>query len=1089
MARGRYEERIRDLIVDAEACAAAGDWDGVRDLAGAALALAPDHATARSLLDRASAFAVVDGERRQLTVMFCDVVGSTALSHDHDPELVREVLRTYQSTCDRAVRRYDGRISRYLGDGILAYFGHPVPHEDDARRAVKAGLDLLAALRPVTDEVRTRYGIELAVRVAVHTGVVVLGDMGTEITPDRDAIVGDTPNLASRLQDHATPGSLVISEQTFELVRGWFLVTPLGSLELRGLAEPVAAYQVVAETSIESRVEAQADLSPFVGRRAELDALQAAWERVAAGAHGGVLVTGQPGVGKTRVADVLRRRVEADGASTLVATCSPYHDTTAWFPVRRLLERAAAIDAGDDPELASARLWRVLERVGAGGSTALLADLLELPPTSWSPAPELEPSARHEALIVALVEFLRATAARAPLLLVVDDLQWADPSTLELIGRVLGAPVPGLLLVLTARDELHAPWPSVERLALDRLSRAELDELAQRLPEGRHLDRSVVDEAIERSDGIPFFLEELLRTSALGPVEADRRDAAIPPALRDLLLARFAAPGVDLRLAQLLATIGGEATAPMAAAVCGIPLPQVEARLAPLVDADILLHRPGEPPSYRFRHHLLAELAYDTQLRPARERAHAVVADALRSGASVGVAAAPAVIAFHLERANQLEGAVHELLRAAQEAHRLGANTEVIALIERGLDLTGRLPMEVGRDLELHLRLARATNVSSQLGYAAPQAIEDFTAARALVGDATEVPGYLDDLADDDPAKPAGDQWLVSATGVWAALLLQGHLDDCDALNDQLCARLRPGGEMARYSRAVGAGMSGFFRGDYAVSAAWFDEVIAMDGLPVPNAEAIPSDPWSTAWAHHAYIRAVRGRFDEVPGLFARAVEVAGSNPFPIGPFSTCYVLGMQTSVELLMGEVTAARATAARQLEVAERHGLTFWALIANLHASTAAAKGGDEGAVQQSLMTISLLRAVGMHVWAPSFLGTVAAIQLERGDPAGAEVSTAEALAVAEATGAHYWTPELHRVRGVARLVLGDPEGLDELREAVDRAAAGSAELLELWARTSLVGHSDDPSDRTALAALLDRLPLPSGAPAHVAAAAALG
>ena len=198
--------------------------------------------------------------------MFCDVVGSTALSHERDAELVREVLRTYQATCDEAVRRYDGRIARFIGDGILAYFGHPVAHEDDARRAVTAGLDLLEALRPVTEEVRQRYGIELAVRVAVHTGVVVLADMGSASTPDRDAIVGETPNLAARLQDHAAPGTLVVSQETYELVRGWFLVAPLGELELKGLADPVGAYQVVAETETESRIQAQADLSPFVGR-------------------------------------------------------------------------------------------------------------------------------------------------------------------------------------------------------------------------------------------------------------------------------------------------------------------------------------------------------------------------------------------------------------------------------------------------------------------------------------------------------------------------------------------------------------------------------------------------------------------------------------------------------------------------------------------------------------------------------------------------------------------------------------------------------------------------------------------------------
>jgi class 3 adenylate cyclase len=1086
---GRYDDRIRDLIVDAEACATAGDWDGVRDLAGAVLALSPDNAAARALLDRASAQTTIDGERRQLTVMFCDVVGSTTLSREHDAEVVREVLRTYQSTCDQAVRRYEGRISRYVGDGVLAYFGHPVAHEDDARRAVKAGLDLLEALRPVTEEVRARYEVELAIRVAVHTGVVVLGDMGTEITPDRDAIVGDTPNLASRLQDHAAPGTLVISQQTYDLVRGWFLVTPLGALDLRGFDEPVAAFTVVAETAMESRVQAQADLSPFVGRQSELDALSTAWEAARDGGTAAIVLTGQAGVGKTRVADVVRRRVEAEGGSSLTANCSTYHGTTALFPVRRLLERSAGIDSGQDAAHALPRLWNAMEAVGATDAVPFLADLLELPPTSWSPAPELEPTARHEALLGALTDFVRASAARTPLLLLVDDLQWADPSTLELIGRVIAAKVPGLLLVMTAREEFAPPWPSVTRLALERMSRRELDELAQRLPEGRHLSRVVLDEAIERSDGIPFFLEELLRSSALAQVQIDDRGAAIPAALRDLLLARFASPGVDLHLAQLLATIGGEATAPVAAAVCGVELGAIEARLAPLVDADILAYLPGEPPSYRFKHHLLADLAYDTQLRPARERAHAAVADALRSGVSVGVAASPAVVAFHLERANQLAAAVTALIDAARDAHQLGANSEVATLVAHGLDLVAKLPDEEGRDLELHLRLVRASNVSSQLGYAAPQAVEDYTIANDLIADA-ELDGFLDELSEDQPEFTAGFQWVSSVTGLWAALMLQGRLDECDVINLRLRNRFRPGSVAQRYSETAGLSMSAFFRGDYARTTQLEREFVqAASAYELPGPSMMPNDPRSSGNAHLAFSLAVQGEFDEAREQLVIGLELAEAHPFPIGPFSVCYILGVTASVEIMCGDLDAATRAATRQRELAERHGLTFWALISSLHFSTAAYGAGDDLAGQQALMTVQMLRAVGMLVWLPSFLGVLAAVQVQRGDFAGAEASAREGLAVADGHGVHYWTPDLHRLVGEARVGHGDADGLAEIDRAVELAIENRAALHELWARTALVRLRGSVGDRRDLEDLLSRIPLPADAPARVAAVAALG
>jgi hypothetical protein len=687
-----------------------------------------------------------------------------------------------------------------------------------------------------------------------------------------------------------------------------------------------------------------------------------------------------------------------------------------------------------------------------------------------------------------VVDFVRASAARVPLLLIVDDLQWADPSTLELIGRVVGAKVPGLLLVMTAREGFAAPWSSITRLGLERMSRAELDELAQRLPEGRHLGRPVLDEAIERSDGIPFFLEELLRSSALAQVQIDDRGAAIPAALRDLLLARFASPGVDLHLAQLLATIGGEATAPVAAAVCGVDLAAIEARLAPLVDADILAYLPGEPPSYRFKHHLLADLAYDTQLRPARERAHAAVADALRSGVSVGVAAAPAVVAFHHERGHQLPAAHTPLTEAAQEAHELGANSEVATLVAHGLELVAKLPAAEGRDLELHLRLLRAGNVSSQLGYAAPQAVEDYTIANGLIADA-QPDGFLDDLTVGEPEFTAGSQWVSSVTGLWAALMLQARLDECDVINERLRTRFRPGSAAQQYSESAGLSMSAFFRGDYARTTALAREFVERATVyELPGPTSMPNDARSSGNAHLAYALAVQGHFDDARAELLAGLELAEAHPFPIGPFSVCYLLGVTASVEITCGDLDSAARAAARQRELAERHGLTFWALISSLHGSIAAYAQGDDQAGQQALMTVQMLKAVGMLVWMPSFLGLLAAVQVARGDVSGAAASASDGLGIADEHGAHYWTADLHRLRGEARFGQGDGDGLHEIDDAVQLAVEASAGLHELWARTALVRLRGGDDDRRGLEDLLTRIPVPAGAPARLAAEAAL-
>ncbi len=281
----RFEGRVGDLLDDAREAATQNDWPAVRALAESVLALDPANESAERLLEDCRSSIAEEGEWRQLTVMFCDVVGSTSLAAEHDAEVIRDVLRSFQTTTDAVVRRYDGHIANYIGDGVLAYFGYPTPHEDDARRAVKTGLDLLLALRDVASEAKQRHGLELAVRTAIHTGMVVRADMGPPGSPDRDAVVGETPNVAARLQDHAAPGALVISGDTHRLVHGHFVLKPLGSLELRGVSHAVDAYEVLGEVPASGLRDAPGEMSPFVNRSKELERLRALWRGVARGAR------------------------------------------------------------------------------------------------------------------------------------------------------------------------------------------------------------------------------------------------------------------------------------------------------------------------------------------------------------------------------------------------------------------------------------------------------------------------------------------------------------------------------------------------------------------------------------------------------------------------------------------------------------------------------------------------------------------------------------------------------------------------------------------------------------------------------------
>jgi class 3 adenylate cyclase len=1059
----RFEDQVGQLLADAEGCAEQADWDGVRALARAALSLVPDDPDAQRLLEAADSASPTLGERRQLTVMFCDVVGSTSMSHRRDPELVHEVLRSYQIACDEAVRRYGGRIARYIGDGVLAYFGHPAAHEDDARRAVKAGLDLLDALRPITDEVRARYEIDLSIRVAVHTGLVVVADMGSSATPDHDAIVGETPNLAARLQDRATPGTLIISDATYDLVRGWFLVLPLGTQPLKGIDRPVDAFQVVEETEIDSRIHAQADLSPFVGRAEEVVALDEVWAEVEAGGSRAVVIRGAPGIGKSRLADVARRRIEARGGSTIETCCSTYHTTTALFPVRRLIERAAGIDAHHDEHQSLSRLWQSLDQVGLADALPLLAALLGLPPEPWCPAPELEGAKLREQTLASLMGWISTVAARSPVLLFVDDLQWADPSTIELLTSIIVNAVPGVLLLATMRDDAPVPWSAASVVELDRLSPLELEDLAGRLPEGRSLGEDHLREILERSDGMPLFLEELLRTARQATPEAtSRSQTSIPAALRDHLLARFAVPGADLHLAQLVATIGGAAPRSLIVATSNLPEATLETQLDALVGSGILDLVSSAPPVYQFHHQLLADLAYDTQVRAARERTHDLVAQALlRSGARE-----PAVVAHHLEQAGRYEEAVELLTEAAESAVAFHAVSEMTELLDHAFELLELVAPTRRADLEFQVRLVRGTAVASQLGYAAPATSEDYQAcldlAPALAGD-----GFLDEAVG---GRGPATELVWSATGLWAAFMLQARLDDADGVIDALAAQLRPGSEYETYFRTT-QWLSDFFRGRHRQSLVMVERSLALlHHLELPPRLAMPSDPKSVGLSHLAFLLALQGKGTEAREQIELALVAAREIPFPRGPFSVCYITGLQATMEILLGDVAATHGPLDEQEQLADRHGFTFWQVLSSWCRAFIELEEGDAEAAPRAEMMLQLLQSMGVVVWLPSFYGGMAFAHLRQGRPDEARRLLAEGTRVADETGAHLWTAELLRLTGEVHLCDGDIEGLAVLREAKALAVDQGADLLELRCTTSIAAHSDDPADGLELAAALE-------------------
>jgi class 3 adenylate cyclase/tetratricopeptide (TPR) repeat protein len=1042
----QFSQRIGDLVADAQVAADRGEWGAARSLARAALSLDAQSARAHDLLRAADAASPEPGERRHLTVMFCDVVGSTGLAASNDPEVVGEVLRDYRAVSDEVVRRYGGHLAVYIGDGLLFYFGYPEAHEDDARRGVKAGLDLLSELGPVIERARQRHGVDLAVRIAVHTGLVVRTDMGAPSLPDRGAIVGETPNLAARLQDRAQPGTLVISASTYALVRGYFVVAPLGELELRGITEPTEAYEVIAEATATTRIEAQRVLSPFVGRDDELDALEASWAAAIEGPGRAVLITGEPGIGKSRLGDVFLRRVHDRGQTSVRTACSPYHTSTHFYAIRRLVERVAGIDTRDSPRVTLPVLRDALEAVGRESDLGLFASFLDIPAQPWCPAPELDGLALRQATLDALLDWLGQAVADGPVAVLMDDLQWADPSTLEVLSLALADPPPGLLVVLTARTGAAPSLgdAAVEQLEVNPLAEADLRHIANVSRQGRRLGDARLRNLIERSDGVPLFFEELLRWASDTTAAAGARPAAeIPASLRDPLLAGLSAAGVDLALAQTIATIGLEAEHGLLLAVTGFDDGTLRTQLGQLITAGVL-DAEGEPPTYHFHHRLMGELAYETQLHGQRATRHSQVADVLLALAAAGIPRDSGAVTYHLERAGRAADAIEAIVAEVAPAQAQGAHAEAMDRLSHALKLLPSVEDEDARvDLELLVRQARGFSAVAAMGYAAPMAADDFLRCLELCR-ATELKA----------------EHLSPLLQAWSYFCVHGDLDR----TEEMCVTdLRQLAQLSPLAppESISWGITLWFRGEYERAIEEMRSFLASSYAAspgIPPGWPLPNDPVATVHSHLAAALAMIGDPVGAVAELDAALARASSLPFPHGPFSVAYARSYEVLTGILLGDAMIVMNGVREEVAISERHGLHFWSVVGQLQMAFGAAAFGIEGAMDQAEAALAVYRAMGAEVLLGAFLTQRAGVRLAQGDADAAIAECIEAEAMAERTGSKCWLAETYRTRGEAMVAAGDPEGVQEIERAADLARAQSARVFELRAVTSLCNIVND-------------------------------
>jgi len=985
-------------------------------------------------------------ERRQITVLFCDMVGSTALSEELDPEDLRDVIRRYHATCEGVVARFDGSIAQHLGDGVLVYFGHPRAHEDDAVRAVRAALEL----RKEVSSLIVR-GRPLSVRIGIHTGVVVVGAVGAEA---RQLALGATPNLAARIQQEAPSGTVLISEASHRLVSGFFQESDLGLHKVRGVTQPIHLYRVEGETGARSRMEATAaaGLTPFIGREKEIALVLRLWADALEGKAPVLTLSGEPGIGKSRLVRALR---EAVGPEALVIECyaSPLFQDTALHPIVEMLEHQIGT-ANERAERRRARLHEQLRlsNLATRATIGPLETLLSIPPSDEAETTNLSPQKQRQATFDALVSWLRALAERQPVLFVLEDLHWADPSTIELVNLLIDRlSTERLMMLLTHRPEFTPPFSSqrITQLTLQRMPPEEARKILAAVMTDKHLPEAVEREVLAKADGVPLYVEEIGKAvlesrkpsqgEPPGPVSS-REGFAIPATVVDSLTARLDRLGDGKKVVQLAATLGRTFALGVLLDVAGMQESALRTELDRLQAAGLVLRRDEVPEeSYIFKHALIQDAAYGSLLRGTRQEYHRQIARVLEGKFPNIASSQPELLARHFDGAGMMPEAIAHWALAGQRAIARSANAEAISAFGNALRLLAALPASEKRDRqEIELRCGLGLALISAKGWSAKE-VED------AYGPAYEL------------CRQYGDLPLRVLFGICAVYMVRADRERVAQLIPKLDTVVRNSTDRQDVLVAHGLlGGSAFWSAEFATALHHCNAGASYLDQEHPRRQALELlsmgyDGPLYPIVYKAWTDVLQARARDAAAASKKAVDIAfGSG----NPFLMALALSFAGAVAHDMGNVELLETQGQQLSDLAANNSFPFFSANAMSFLGWVALKRDQrERGLEMMQQAVGFYQAVGANCILPYYLGYVVegCIDTKRVEEGLNAVD--DALRVTETKLSVFYEPELRRLKGELLLLKGEADEAERcFSDARALSGSKSASLFEARASLSL-------------------------------------